>query len=412
MFLDKRKQMSSLRWLPVLALLSLATELSASPTVAVLEYHQPGGDPKRTREAADLVREELGRRRPGVALTREQTVDIFSYYRESFESVRSPKIYSAFREGKRAYYELQFPEAEGAFRRVIRDAEEAPLVESHLLLGQTLLALDRPGEARDHLREAYRLDPTRRLDPRLFPPRTIGLWKKVEREALPDSVLEVTSDPPGADLLVNGTFRGITPMRLTRFPAGRHLLRFRASGHGTEVQEVNLVADQVKSVFVKLPWQGRGAESVVGFGMRLDPTDVISVAAQAGGYLKVEKVLLVSVVKEKSVRFLEVRLVDSELEGSLPVRRYEGDLVDDRGTLINRVAQDVLEELKVDLLQTAGLAGRYEGDILLLAPPQKPLYRRPLFWVLVGAGAGTGGALAAVLGGAGAATGVIGIVFQ
>jgi hypothetical protein len=65
------------------------------------------------------------------------------------------------------------------------DGAERQRALGHLYLGMALLGLERPGEARASVQEAWRLNRGARLDPRRFPPRLVSLYEEVGREARP-----------------------------------------------------------------------------------------------------------------------------------------------------------------------------------------------------------------------------------
>ena len=72
--------------------------------------------------------------------------------------------------------------------------------------------------------------------------------------------------------------------------------------------------------------------------------------------------------------------------------------------LVSELGKEISTDVLTDPSQ---YADQSVGSLDLMHKRKKPFYKKPLFWILVGVAAGTGGALGAVLGAGGAATGGI-----
>ena len=76
---------------------------------------------------------------------------------------------------------------------------------------------------------------------------------KQEIALLSDSgTVTLTSDPTGAEVLVNGIPRGNTPCRIDRIPGGTVTLAVQAAGFITHTREISLAAGEVQSVDIQL----------------------------------------------------------------------------------------------------------------------------------------------------------------
>ena len=76
----------------------------------------------------------------------------------------------------------------------------------------------------------------------------------VKKEALviDSGVIEVTSEPAGAEVTVNGQPRGRTPVKVEGVPKGRATVSLRKPGFGDEARELSIVAGESQTLFVKL----------------------------------------------------------------------------------------------------------------------------------------------------------------
>lgn len=92
-----------------------------------------------------------------------------------------------------------------------------------------------------------------------YQPRTVevkfsGRTPLVRHEELivDSGIIEVTSEPAGADIVVNGQPRGTTPATVRDVPKGRATVTLRKQGFGEETRELAMVAGETQTLFVKL----------------------------------------------------------------------------------------------------------------------------------------------------------------
>ena len=92
-----------------------------------------------------------------------------------------------------------------------------------------------------------------------YQPRTVevkfnGRTPLVKNESLviDSGVIEVTSDPAGVEVTVNGHPRGKTPVKVEGVPKGRATVVLKKSGFAEESRELSIVAGESQTLFVKL----------------------------------------------------------------------------------------------------------------------------------------------------------------
>lgn len=74
-----------------------------------------------------------------------------------------------------------------------------------------------------------------------------------DEELIIDSgVIEVTSDPAGATVTVNGQPRGTTPVTVREVPKGRATVTLKKHGFDEETRELSIVAGESQTLFVKM----------------------------------------------------------------------------------------------------------------------------------------------------------------
>ena len=92
-----------------------------------------------------------------------------------------------------------------------------------------------------------------------YQPRTVevkfnGRTPLVKNESLiiDSGVIEVTSDPVGVEVTVNGHPRGKTPVKVEGVPKGRATVVLKKNGFAEESRELSIVAGESQTLFVKL----------------------------------------------------------------------------------------------------------------------------------------------------------------
>ena len=73
-----------------------------------------------------------------------------------------------------------------------------------------------------------------------------------ERLALDSGVIECSSEPSGATVVVNGIERGVTPARIEKVPKGLATVTFRLKGYNEETRELRMQAGATQTLALRL----------------------------------------------------------------------------------------------------------------------------------------------------------------
>ena len=76
-----------------------------------------------------------------------------------------------------------------------------------------------------------------------------------EKMVLSSGTIEISSEPAGAEVTVNGIVRGTTPLSVTEVPRGRATVKFHLDGYVDEVRELAINAGDVQNLPIVLKGQ-------------------------------------------------------------------------------------------------------------------------------------------------------------
>jgi len=106
-------------------------------------------------------------------------------------------------------------------------------------------------------------DKRKNLDTKTFPPSMIEVFNRVKERVAssPQSTVMVRSNPPAAEVYLNGVFKGVTPIKLTRVVEGSHFMRIERDGYQNWGQIVSFFATHEELIEATLkPASGLGGQ--------------------------------------------------------------------------------------------------------------------------------------------------------
>jgi hypothetical protein len=140
------------------------------------------------------------------------------------------------------------------YRLAGRPKPVEPLVEAHKLLAAARFIDGDQEGAREALRRARVLDPELAYDAKLFPPKMRRVFTEVKllQDELGKGAVAVTSDPPGAEVLVNGVSAGIAPLKVPGLASGLNYVTLLQPGFLPTTSSVEVVGGEEKKVDLAL----------------------------------------------------------------------------------------------------------------------------------------------------------------
>jgi hypothetical protein len=211
-------------------------------------------------------------------------------------------------------------------------SERILLADTHLLAGMIAMSSGQPDQAERDFTLAALLEPTRSLHPGLYPPDVVDAFEAAKRRPAerPRGALVVNARPAGAQIYVDGAFRGAAPLVVERLAAGPHYVTAIVAGRGARTRVVEVASGHSTPLSLFVPDQGGAPLVELVAGYRAGPDDSARAEALLEG---LGADLLLAFGQRRSAAAL--RADDGELLlHLLPAERYGGDDLGDRAALL------------------------------------------------------------------------------
>lgn len=380
-------------------------------SVAVVPYAELS-TPKIDKLMKDLE-ESLSAQKGVRVLDRKTTNDILSYYLDHVDqAAKQGGGTILLREARESYQAADYEnaarklaEAEATVRG--KGASNSIMPDLLILKAKLAYVMGNKGSVAGIYDELVRLNPDLEFSK--------GLYSRWEHKALEDakkkigdlrtaSIL-VYSDPKNCEVYLNGIHKGVTyydkPFEIASVPSGEHCVEIRTINYETHVECFNLGQGERREIRATLKRisAGKGAGKAVVSPSRFSSANDLSVLVSGlGYYMGVNKVILVHGGNGDIPDELQYQIGDTTL-GAVNKPSVLA-LNSKKGAPLALVTKEMRDEMQKDVLANPEdqLISQSVGSIQLHEQRRKPIYKRPIFWILAGAGAAAGGIAAAILG--------------
>lgn len=172
-------------------------------------------------------------------------------------------------EAQNLYYKLQISESRGVFEDLLAKLPHQYAftpIRFNALLGLALIeqVSNNPSRTKVLLRDAIRLAGWQSLNQDKYPPSFISLYQQLKREEIREmGAIAITTDPPFADLTVQGFKVGQSPLTLEFLPKGLYSIEARLSGYisATDSVEIHDKSQRIVSLSLLRPKQSKDAKT-------------------------------------------------------------------------------------------------------------------------------------------------------
>ncbi|MCB1215057.1 MAG: PEGA domain-containing protein [Deltaproteobacteria bacterium] len=374
--------------------------------VVVLEVNDGNSKPKDIERVGDTLRDELQLLPRFQTLSKQETEAFFINHPDVLASSEGGELLNRYlEEGLSFFKDLQFKDAIGilsntidSFRRAKKPlAENFQLVDAYLSLGNVYMASKQKKQALDSFKEAVRLDPDREITTRYYSPNTVREFTEAKKEKLgktKSTKLEIFSSPSKADVYINGVNRGQTPLKIDFFPTGEHYVLLKKPGYEPSARKIELKESAFRE---KIPLNKIESRNSAPRGFEVksvgDVEEQVKVASRIGNAMKVDKVMLVSVIPVGYNHKITARMIDMAYQASHKQKSIDVlNLPKDTRAASKVLAKDLEEKSYADLAKDPKKYA--DTDVLVIGKRKKK--SKALLYGLLGVLA-AGGATAGLL---------------
>lgn len=372
----------------------------------------------------DRVRSELKKTKGVRVMEETDTEEILRYYLKYVNTTADDNSFQkSLTEARQAMlsggYDQARKELDEAEQKIVANVAKGGsnegLYQIHLLRAKIHHANSNKEAVLREYDRLVRLHPSLELDANLY-----SSWERKAlseaKERLVESSLasvRVVANPQGSEVFLNGVHQGIAPITLKKLPAGIHIIEVKTVHHATFRQKVDLKAGETLALNAKLQRTGvAGGEDSLGRvtirpSMYRTDLEISRLISTLGYHLGVDRIVLISDKRSQGVDSFLYRVGDTGLGSVQREHQFALSSADAKGGAQGLV-KALHDEVRTDILKNPPkYADQSVGSVKLHEVRRKPFYKKPLFWILAGAAAGTGGALAAVLAPGAAAGGIL-----
>lgn len=354
-----------------------------------------------SQKTADLLREKLSAMPDLYIVDPKKVAAILDYYEQQDSGIGLPSREEAARllaEAKEHYFQLDYDLAEGELTRIVTlfENDSKLLFDSGLILrdsyvtrGLVRSARKQKEEAIRDFQQALRLDPGTELSSELFPPSVRRLFDKAisHQDQTPKGSLRVETFPKVTEVILNGIYRGVSPLTLTGLDVGEHHLTLRANRYQSVRQIVVILPDEVTQTERKLWWASRPSTRETKKVSATTPWSEVEEGVRMANLLKVDKVLFVRADEAR----IETRFVDRKLRSGLkPITISLEKGTESLESDIEQMVRLLYAQTQIDLSRDAlaHLDQQGLGDPIFLGARRKGISKKFLWGGVTAVGVG------------------------
>jgi hypothetical protein len=395
---------SKIRFLVSLTLLTYTGGLLLAPyaqagephyRVTLLGFHEGGAEEGEVIQSLlDDLEKELSVR-PGAEPigVRTSTTWINEHPDVFFESAQT--LRARIDQIQEDYFQARIGQSQRAINRLLKDAQllKVPINDfdidaAYLLQGLILNGVGRRSEALQSFHHALRMNPDLHMTENDYSPRDIQLFEKARAQLAKQGTgtLLLKSEPKGR-VFVDGVDQGKGPVALS-LAAGPHFVFVKRKGYVVQKKIVTIRADERQEENFALKQKRETSQTTV---LSLQEKRESAWFVQGGTVLArgvgADLAVWVTAKKENKSWKIDMHAVDAWAEEAQEPRSMYAVRLPEEGAgaadLLSSWIQESLALVKAPAGQTMWAQKQ----------AKRPLYKKPLFWVLTGiaaAGAGAG----------------------
>ncbi len=169
-----------------------------------------------------------------------------AYDRLSAQSAATDEISSLLKQADEAYQNGNFTLAIEKYQKVMEVLNnkkelaktKQALIQTMISLALTYFTIRENEKAQKQLEDLITLNPNYELDPEIYTPKFIDMFKNVQKNLL--GKITIVTTPPGCIIFLNGSKMGQSPLTLERCLKGKYQLKAELKGYGGVSQDIEI----------------------------------------------------------------------------------------------------------------------------------------------------------------------------
>ncbi len=386
------------------------------PIAALLEVTSSSLPLSTLTDISDTLRYELKNSKKFLVYSRSEMQQVLNHTLHE-EKVAVRQINQFVNQAKKLYDDFKFKAAAQVMQeamKVVPLFDAAPNIlhnisEAYLTQALILFALEKDEEAKVTFLNAAALDPIRNLEPYLYPPTVIERFNQAKKDfrRIQEESLRIESNPPVAEVFVEGKRQGTTPITLKNLPLGVQKIRIIKAGYDPWEKRLMIVStgsnQYTNRVNANLNKIGSNVSLNALMGELISRKTLelqLSKMADIGKLLFADVTVAARIEKSKNEKGYDLFIAAVDSKSGLVLGKGYSSIAADLSNLHPRISSTLQEMFKRIAPQkfTDRIVVEPKGaNYLASYSKKKPFYKRWYFYTILGVAVAGGAGGAAVL---------------
>jgi len=238
--------------------------------------------------------------------------------------------------------------------------------------------------------DLVQLSPKADLQLSYYPPTFRKFFSRVKKQQkLGSRSVEIKSVPSSVNVYVNHVFVGTSPLKLN-LPPNKYHIGFYANGRKPTVKLANLTKAKNKVIKAHLPWGKKSNSRNINLDTawnKIKKTKKMVIASQISNAAHADKSLFLNIKKTANGYIPQVTIYDVRYSQMMKTISYPKP-VSNLNTSHHQIANFFVKKLTPHLKESSMSywSNHIDKDIIIdhriASRGKKPIYKKPLFWVV------------------------------
>lgn len=253
----KEESVPTIELAPEKALPSPEAQLSL-PSLYILDISASGIPAFEVAQISSLVKEEVKNLNKYHIVEGEELNARILQKWNAVRDIKSRETEKLIEEGKTSFQNMDIDQTIQKLEKAKSNIESEDVLKDatfdysqiYLYLGFAYIAKGKEDLARRELLKFFTINPDYNLSSEGLSENMTTFFNKIKQESnkSPKGVVSIISDPPFANIYIDGNLRGVTPITIDNITLGEHYLKVELEGYKTIYSKVNIDSPELKSL--------------------------------------------------------------------------------------------------------------------------------------------------------------------